>query len=92
MLWVRADDAGGEDVAALERLVSALGGTLLVRPGNDLVASARDVAKELAATYLVVGRPRHRTALHRLVHDKLALELMHAIPGTDVQIVALPDV
>jgi two-component system sensor histidine kinase KdpD len=94
VLWVQtsADDAVGlEDVAALERLVETLGGSLLVRQAADLVAMAAQVAKERGATYLLIGRPRRRTHLGVLVHRHLPLELMSALPDMDVQIVALPD-
>jgi len=49
------------------------------------------VARERGATYLLIGRPRRRTQLGRLVHRDLPLELMSALPEVDVQIVALSD-
>jgi two-component system, OmpR family, sensor histidine kinase KdpD len=95
VLWVQTGDgaaaAGDEDRAALERLVTTLGGALLVRQGQDLVAVAAEVAKERGATYLLIGRPWRRTSLHTLVHGRLPLELMRALPEVDVQIVALHD-
>ncbi|HUO73632.1 MAG TPA: histidine kinase [Solirubrobacteraceae bacterium] len=95
VLWIETRGAGitasGENVAALERLVTTLGGNLLVREGHDVAAIAVQVAREQRSTYLVIGRPRRRSALGRLVHRRLALELMSALPGVDVQIVALAD-
>ena len=94
VLWVQTDDspaASDEDVAALNRLVSTLGGTLVVRQGRDLVVATAQVARERGATYLVIGRPRRRTHLGALAHRRLPLELMTALPGIDVQIVALAD-
>jgi K+-sensing histidine kinase KdpD len=95
VLWVRSEEqaiAGSDDaIAALERLVSTLGGTLLVREGDDLVAVATQVAHKRATTYLLIGRPTRRTPLGRLAHRQLPLQLMTALPGVDLQIVALPD-
>jgi len=95
VLWVQPTDvdiaASEENVAALQRLISTLGGNLLVREGEDVVEIAVQVARELRSTYVVIGRPRRRRPLGRLVHHRLALELMSALPGVDVQIVALPD-
>jgi two-component system, OmpR family, sensor histidine kinase KdpD len=93
VLWVQAKGpiSSDEDIAALERLVSALGGTLLVRGDDDLVAATTAVARQRRSTYLLIGRPRRRTPLGRLAHRDLPLELMSALPDVDVQIVALAD-
>jgi two-component system sensor histidine kinase KdpD len=94
VLWVQPEDgpaASGEDVAALSRLVSTLGGRLLVRQGRDLVMATAQVAHERGASYLVIGRPRRRTHLGQLTHRDLPLKLMSALPDLDVQIVALTD-
>ena len=95
VLWVREPDQADSDpdgnLAALERLVAALGGTLLIRHGHDLVATTAKVAAERGATYLVIGLPRRRTRLGFLANRRLPLQLMHALPGVDVQIVALAD-
>jgi len=93
VLWVRTDGsdaAGEEEVAALERLIDTLGGSLIRRSGN-LVGTTAQVARERGATYLLIGRPRRRTQLGRLAHGRLPLELMSALPELDLQIVALPD-
>ena len=86
-----AADASDEDVAALERLVDTLGGALLVREADDLVAITVQVAQQRGASYLLIGRPRRRTRLGKLAHRRLPLQLMSALPDVDVQIVALPD-
>ncbi|HYB30635.1 MAG TPA: histidine kinase [Solirubrobacteraceae bacterium] len=94
VLWVRSDDGATDDpdeVTALKRLTDTLGGALLIRTSDDLVAATAGVARERGATYLLIGRPRRRTQLGRLVHRDLPLELMSALPEVDVQIVALPD-
>jgi two-component system, OmpR family, sensor histidine kinase KdpD len=93
VLWVRADDdatASQDEVAALERLIDTLGGSLIQRSG-DLVAAAAQVARERGSTYLLMGRPTRRNQLGRLAHGHLPLELMSALPEIDLQIVALPD-
>ena len=102
VLWVQSEDGadagrehvpaqGGEEVAALRRLVATLGGTLLVRQADDLVGATAQVAQERGVTYLVIGRPRRRTHLGKLAHRRLPLELMDALPEVDLQIVALAD-
>jgi K+-sensing histidine kinase KdpD len=74
VLWVRSKEhaiAGSDDaIAALERLVSTLGGTLLVREGDDLVAVTTQVAHERETTYVLIGRPRRRTPPGRLAHQR----------------------
>jgi two-component system sensor histidine kinase KdpD len=95
VLWVRTDRERGpgvldDELPALERLVSTLGGTLIVRSGRDLVASAGQVAAERGATHVVIGRPRRRTRLGLLSHQRLPLQLMRVLPDADIQIVALP--
>ncbi len=93
VLWVQADDsasAGQDEIAAFERLIDTLGGSLIRRSG-DLVATTAQVARERGATYLLIGRPTRRTQLGRLAHGHLPLELMSALPEVDLQIVALPD-
>jgi two-component system sensor histidine kinase KdpD len=97
VLWVPAQhqeavasrDEG--DLAALRRLVTTLGGTLIIRHGRDLVATVAEVAAQRGTTYLVMGRPQRRTPLGALAHRQLPLQLMHALPDVDVQIVALRD-
>jgi two-component system sensor histidine kinase KdpD len=95
VLWVPAPgeeaDPHEENFAALERLVTTLGGTLIIRRGRDLVATVAEVAADRGATYLVMGRPRRRARLGLLAHRRLPLQLMRALPAVDVQIVALRD-
>jgi two-component system sensor histidine kinase KdpD len=72
VLWVQphgAEDTTNENLAALERLVSTLSGTLIVRRGNDLVKVAAQVARERRSTYLLIGQPAQRTAVE---NDDLA--------------------
>ncbi len=94
VLWVRraGEDTSDsdKDVVALERLVTTLGGTLLLRTGEDLVEIAAQVARERDTTYVVIGQPARRTRLGAAVHRDVPLTLMAALPGVDLQIVALP--
>ena len=97
VLWIPAQegeavtDAGEDDLAALERLVATLGGTLIIRHGRDLAATVAEVAADRGTTYLVMGRPQRRTPLGALANRRLPLQLMRALPDVDVQIVALRD-
>lgn len=95
VLWVRTDAAEvpeDENVAALRRLVSTLGGNLIVSAGTDIVQAAARVARERGSTYLLIGQPGRRRAVGRSAHRKLPLRLMATLPGVDLQIVALADV
>lgn len=82
--------SNADDVSALDRLVSALGGTLLVRDGQGLAATASEVAEERGVTSILIGRPQRRSPLGLLVHRRLPQQLMRSMPGVDLQIVALP--
>jgi two-component system sensor histidine kinase KdpD len=92
VLWVQGEDAraidGDDGLTALRRLVSTLGGNLIVRQGGDIVEVAAEVARERHSTYLVIGQPSRRTTFGSIAHRKLPLRLMAALPGIDLQIVA----
>lgn len=77
-----------EQVAALRRLAVVLGAHLLIEPGDDLVATVRRVARERGTTYVLMGEPRPRSPLHRLLRPSLPSRLLDALPGIDVRIVA----
>ena len=94
VLWVPHEataDTDTDDVSALKRLVSTLGGTLIIRRGGDLVKVTAQVARERSSTYLLIGQPRRRTAIGTLAHRNLPLQLMAALPGVDLQVVALSE-
>lgn len=97
VLWVRtereqaAPTRNADDVSAFERLVSTLGGTLLIRDGRGLAVTASEVAMERGATTVLIGRPQRRSSLGLLVHRRLPQQLMRYVPDIDLQIVALPD-
>jgi two-component system sensor histidine kinase KdpD len=78
---------------ALRRLVSMLGARLRVEEGEDVATVAIAVARELGATYVLMGPPAPRRGLGRLsgFSDRSILgRLLQGLPGVDVRIVADP--
>ena len=93
LLWVSGADRGASDgererVEALRRLASVLGAHLLIEPGDDVVEVAARVARERGSTYVLVGAPRPRRAIARLVRPGLVDRLLRELPGVDVRVVA----
>lgn len=93
LLWVqppsaRIDDERADQIEALRRLSVVLGAHLLIEPGDDLVAIVRRVAHDRGTTYVLIGEPRRRNALQRLLRPSLPSRLLGALPGIDVRIVA----
>lgn len=93
LLWVKkpGQPIEGEvelQVAALRRLASVLGATLLIEEHDDLVAAAARVVRERGSTYIMVGESRPPRGFARL-REPLPQRLMRAAPpGVDVRIVA----
>jgi two-component system sensor histidine kinase KdpD len=93
LLWVatggetRLDPEGRRQLAALRRLASVLGCTLLVAPGDDVPGVIARVARERGTTYVLLGRSRPARGLRRL-RRPLVDRLLDALPGVDVRIVA----
>jgi two-component system sensor histidine kinase KdpD len=83
-----------ERLEALRRLVAMLGARLRVEEGEDVAAVAIGVARELAATYVLMGTPAPRRGLGRLswpISDRsLLTRLLRGLPGVDVRIIADP--
>jgi two-component system, OmpR family, sensor histidine kinase KdpD len=79
---------------ALRRLVSMLGARLRVEEGEDVSAVAIAVARELGATYLLMGPPAPRRGLGRLAGSfsdrSILARLLQGLPGVDIRIVADP--
>jgi two-component system sensor histidine kinase KdpD len=91
VLWVsdhEPDEAEREQLDALRRLSSVLGAHLLIERGEDLVAVTRQVAGDRGTTYVLIGAPKQRGALRRLMTPALTSRLVDALPGVDVRIVA----
>jgi two-component system sensor histidine kinase KdpD len=78
----------------LRRLVSMLGARVRVEEGEDVAAVAIDVARELGATYVLMGTPAPRRGLSRLtssISDRSLLgRLLQGLPGVDIRLVADP--
>ena len=93
LLWVkppalRVEGEVERQVAALRRLASVLGATLLIEEHDDVVAAAARVARERGSTYIMVGEAPPAKGLGRL-REPLPQRLMRAAsPGVDVRIVA----
>jgi two-component system sensor histidine kinase KdpD len=91
ILWVSAHEPTPEEreqLEALRRLATALGAHLLVERGDDVAATVRQVAADRGTTYVLMGTPRPRSALRRLVSPALPFRLLQLLPGVDVRIVA----
>jgi two-component system sensor histidine kinase KdpD len=71
---------------ALRRLTSVLGAHLLVEHGQ-IVEVVRRVAADRGTTYVMMGAPARRRGLRRL-GEPLPIQLVDALPGIDVRIVA----
>ncbi len=91
VLWV-ADHEPGDDereqLDALRRLTSVLGAHLLIERGDDLVATTQRVAHDRGTTYVLMGAPKPRSAIGRMMTPALPLRLIGALPGVDLRIVA----
>jgi two-component system, OmpR family, sensor histidine kinase KdpD len=91
ILWVsprEPDDAEREQLDALRRLATLLGAHLLVEPGDDVAETVRRVAVERGTTYVLMGTPKPRSALRRLMRPALPFRLLQLLPGVDLRIVA----
>ena len=91
LLWVtdhEPTEDEQEQLDALRRLASVLGAHLLVERGDDVALTTQRVASERGTTYVLMGRPRPRSALRRLSQPALAFRLLALLPGVDLRIVA----
>ena len=83
-----ATDVEQEQLAALRRLTSVLGAHLLVERGSDVATVTQRVARERGTTYVLMGAPRRRGGVRRLLAPALPFRLMALLPGVDLRIVA----
>jgi K+-sensing histidine kinase KdpD len=73
-----------------------LGARLRVEEGEDVAAVAVAMARELGATYVLIGTPSFRRGIGRLgmraggLDGSLLGRLLRELPGVDVRIVADP--
>jgi two-component system sensor histidine kinase KdpD len=85
-----------ERLESLRRLTAMLGARLRVEEGEDAAAVAISVARELGATYVLIGTPSARRGIGRLglrgggLDGSLLGRLLRELPGVDVRIVADP--
>jgi two-component system sensor histidine kinase KdpD len=85
-----------ERLEALRRLTAMLGARLRVEEGEDVAAVVVSVARELGATYVLIGTPSARRGIGRLglrgggLDGSLLGRLLRELPGVDVRIVADP--
>ncbi len=86
-----------ERLEALRRLAAMLGARLRVEEGADVGAVAVAVARELGATYVLIGTPDARRGIGLLGRrgaapgeGALLGRLLRELPGVDVRIVADP--
>ncbi len=79
---------------ALRRLVSMLGARLHVEQGEDVAAVAIGLARDIGATYVLMGAPGPRRGLGRLggsiSGQSLLARLLAGLPGVDIRLVSDP--
>ncbi len=77
---------------SLRRLTSMLGAPLHVEEGDDAAEIAIEQARRIGATYVLIGTPRTRRGLGRLLGggESLLDSLIAGLPGVDIRIVADP--
>jgi two-component system sensor histidine kinase KdpD len=91
LLWVKQREPDEDERAqldALRRLAAVLGAHLMIEPGDDIAETVRRVAAERGTTYVLMGAPRSRNALRRLLAPALPFRLLGLLPGVDLRIVA----
>jgi two-component system sensor histidine kinase KdpD len=91
LLWVTDHEPAEEEreqIDALRRLASVLGAHLLIEHGDDIAATAARVAQDRGTTYILMGRPKPRSAIRRLLQPALPFRLLSLLPGVDLRIVA----
>jgi two-component system sensor histidine kinase KdpD len=91
LLWVADHEPTGpeqEQLEALRRLASVFGAHLLIEHGTDVAQVTQRIAEERGTTYVLMGTPKPRGALHRLTQPTLPFRLLALLPGIDLRIVA----
>ena len=76
-----------ERLESLRRIASVLGARLVVEQADDLVHAIARVARRQGTTYILMGAPSARRGIRRLA-EPLAGQLIRALPGVDVRLVA----
>ena len=84
LLWVtdhEPTDEEQEQLDGLRRLASVLGAHLLIERGDDVALTTQQIAGERGTTYVLMGRPRPRSALRRLAQPALPVPAARAAAG-----------
>jgi two-component system sensor histidine kinase KdpD len=76
------------ELAAVRRLASVLGAHVLVEEGDVMIDVIERVARERGTTYILMGPPPERSAWQRLTQPSLLFQILRALPGVDLRIVA----
>ena len=93
LLWIvkpgtLAHEEASSELAAVRRLASVLGAHVLVEEGEEMVDVVTRVVHERGTTYILMGTPPSRSAWQRLTKPALLFQILRALPGVDVRIVA----
>jgi two-component system sensor histidine kinase KdpD len=93
LLWIvkpgrLVREEANTELAAVRRLASVLGAHVLVEEGDVMVDVIERVARERGTTYILMGTPPARNAWQRLTKPALLFQILAALPGVDLRIVA----
>jgi two-component system sensor histidine kinase KdpD len=91
-LWVRRPGERptpeeSTQLAALRRLAGILGIHFLEVEGDDLVGTAKRIARERGSTYIFVGTPDERRRVE-ILRGSLLSRMVRELPGVDIRVVA----
>jgi two-component system sensor histidine kinase KdpD len=76
------------ELAAVRRLASVLGAHVLVEEGEPMIDVITRIARERGTTYILMGAPPARNGWQRLTAPALLFQILRALPGVDLRIVA----
>ncbi len=93
LLWIvkpgqLAREESNPELAAVRRLASVLGAHVLVEEGEPMIDVITRVAHERGTTYILMGAPPARNGWQRLTAPALLFQILRALPGVDLRIVA----
>ena len=93
LLWIvkpgqRAREESNPELAAVRRLASVLGAHVLVEEGEPMIDVITRVARDRGTTYILMGAPPARNGWQRLTSPALLFQILRALPGVDLRIVA----
>jgi two-component system sensor histidine kinase KdpD len=93
LLWIvkpgqLAREESTPELAAVRRLASVLGAHVLVEEGEPMIDVITRVARERGTTYILMGTPPSRNAWQRLTQPALLFQILRALPGVDLRVVA----